>query len=305
MKNENQQPKREGFLRSLIGEATPEKNAGLCYSVLAIALLVLSIVYAFLPNAEGTLGLYLAYLLTPVALVCVGVWYFRYTGTSVCAFFKKQRCAPKYYLLALCMQIGLLALGEANEWFIRFLERFGYEYEEATLPSMDGWGFVGVLLAVAVIPALVEDFFFRGIQLQEMQGFGTWQACLLSGALFALFHQNPAQTIYQFLCGSAFAYVALQADSFFPTSLSHFLNNAFVLAAYKYGVSELSTPIYVVLFSLSVLCLIGTIIWFILLGRKNEKKNEGEKKDKYGAFFACAAIGIFVFALNWIAAFFA
>ncbi len=301
MKQSRNNKTEQGFLDSLIGERTPEKHAGLTYSVAAVVILCLSLFYAFIPEKATSVRLYAAFLLTPIAFLLMGIWYFINTKTSVKSFFAAQKCHPKYFLIAVILQIGLLSLSELNTQFLEFLERFGYEYVEPELPSMKGVGFVGVLFTIAVLPALMEDFFFRGIQLQGMKTLGTTGAVLLSGALFALFHQNPAQTVYQFLCGAAYALVAIKAGSFLPTALAHFINNAYILVLYKCGVTSFSTPVYAIILVVSGICLLGSLGYLLLADRGNTEKKSG----KFGGFFLCASVGIAMFALTWISALFA
>ena len=49
------------------------------------------------------------------------------------------------YLIAFLLQIGLLSLSELNGLFLQFLGKFGYEHTPIVLPSVEGFGFVGVL----------------------------------------------------------------------------------------------------------------------------------------------------------------
>ncbi len=292
---------QNGFLDSLIGERTPAKTSGLVYTVSACAFFFVSYVVSMFSQGEEKPQwfLYLTFLAAPIAFALVVGWYFAYTKTPVKDFFRAQRCHPKYYLLALTVQIGLLSLGELNGVFLRFLERFGYEDSEIILPSLNGFGFVGVLFAVAVLPAVMEELFFRGVFLREMKEFSPVMQVVLCGGLFALYHQNPAQTVYQFICGVAFALVAMRAGSFLPTVLAHFINNAFIITLYKLGITSYPLPMYVIMLVLSVLCLVGSAVYIFVFDKGTEPKSP-PKKGAYGSFFACAAIGIFVFALSWL-----
>ena len=171
---------------------------------------------------------------------------------------------------------------------------------------MDGFGFVGVLFVVAVLPAIFEEIVFRGLLLKGMKPFGSVWTIVISGVLFALYHQNPAQTIYQFCCGAAFALVAIRAGSIFPTMLSHFINNALILTLEKCGVSTFPTPVYIAILCVSVICLIGALGWLIFLDKQPfEKLNtteEGKKERKRFAIFS--AVGVAICALTWLSALF-
>ncbi len=303
MQNRNQ--KQSGGLSSFIGEKTPSKTSGLTFTVAACAFFFVSLLLSLImPTAkEGESlpqwALYLNFLAAPIAFALVVVWYFSYTKNSVKGFLKAQVCPLKYYGIALLMQVGLLSLSELNVLFLAFLKKFGYVDSGITLPSLNGFGFCGVLFAVAVLPAVMEELFFRGIFLQEMKEFSLWGRVLLCGALFALFHQNPAQTIYQFVCGVAFALIAVRAKSIFPTILSHFLNNGYILLMAKLGVESYSPTVYAIILIVSVICLTLALLLLTVWEGKKEKKTE-RVEGAYKSFFLCAGIGVFVFSLSWL-----
>ena len=287
----------EGFLSSLIGEKTPSKTAGLTYTVSALAIFGVSFLLLLFPlPQEGEFFLYLNYLAAPIAFFLTGFWYFSYTKSSLKAFIKEQKCPWKYYLIAILLQVGLLSLTELNNLFLEFLGRFGYKPSELQLPNMQGAGFIGVLFTVAVLPAIMEEFLFRGIFLRETKDFSLWVRVLLCGGLFALYHQNPAQTAYQFVCGVAFALVAIKAGSILPTVLSHFINNASILCLYKLGITDFPTPMYAIILAVSAVCLVGVFVYLLVFDRKEEEKGKGS----IGQFFICASVGVFMLALSWI-----
>ncbi len=300
----NKKDKQEGIFSSLIGEKTPSKTSGLVYTVAACTFFFVSLLVSMLPVGEERPDcfLYVSFLAAPVAFLLVGVWYFSYTKHSFKQFVKEQNCSPKYYLLAIAVQIGLLSLSELNIMFLSFLEKFGYKNSEIILPSMDGFGFVGVFLTVAVLPAIMEEFVFRGLLLREMQGFSLITRALIGGGLFALYHQNPAQTIYQGICGMAFALVAARAGSFLPTALAHLINNGVILVLTKLQITSYGATMYAFIVAISALCL-GFSIVYLLFAKGDEYKRE-KKKANYGEFFVCAAVGIFIFFLSWLATLF-
>ncbi len=302
-KNEKQ---NEGLLSSLIGERTSAKTAGLTYTVAALAMLAVSFFFLLLPTTEGQTPqwkLYLNFLAAPLAFLFVGIWYFAYTKTSFKEFVKEQKCRPKYYLIAVIMQVGLFSLSELNGLFLKFLESFGYKNLGIELPSMDGFGFVGVLFTVAVLPALMEEFVFRGIFLRETKNFSVAARVILCGSMFALYHQNPAQTIYQFICGAAFALIAVRSGSFLPAVLAHFINNAFILTLEKLKISAFTPPVYAIILIVSGICLVGASLWLTVFDKNKETAEK--KKEAAGQFFLCGGAGILLLLLSWLAGLFA
>ena len=295
---------------SWLGEMTEEKKSGLVYSAAVAAAVLLSFVLLIVVSAAGYTDSaqyenaewyrYVSFLLAPVGFAAVGAIYFFKTKTPVREVAGK--CRFKYFVLAVTLQVGLLSLAQVNTLFLEFLGRFGYKSPEIRLPSLNGAGLFGVLLTVAVLPAVFEELIFRGLLLKGLKNFGTVAAVLLCGALFSLYHQNPAQTIYQFLCGAAFALVAVKAGSILPTVLSHFLNNAFIIVMEKVSGGEIPRSVQIPLLAFSALCLAGSLAYLIFFDKKSASAKGKEKADKKG-FFLCAALGIVVCAVVWLSAF--
>lgn len=86
------------------------------------------------------------------------------------------------------------------------------------------------LISTAVIPALVEEFLFRGVILSNMIPFGRDAAILGSALLFGLMHGNILQFLYTTLMGVVLGYVYVYTKSIWCCVLIHFFNNALSVA---------------------------------------------------------------------------
>jgi len=286
---------------------TQAKASGLAYSVMIMlfyALMFLVIIVLGVAGIsldfkgkEPDWYLYLNYLLPQISIFLAIAIYFAWLKRPVKQAIKEQKCHPKYFLLAILLQIGLLSLGMLNDAFLRFLERFGYQGTIPQLPNLNGFGLVATIFCIAVLPAVFEEIFFRGVLLKGLRSFGTVGGIFLCGALFALYHQNPAQTIYQFVCGTAFSIVAIKSGSMLPTALAHFINNAVILCLYKLGITAFPPPVYAIILCVSGICLIVAFVYLLVFDRKQEEKKEGRLRQ----LFACASIGIGMLALSWLA----
>ena len=287
---------------------SPQKASGLTFSVSTLLPVLLSSIFLVLITILGVTKeesyttqdwyKYANYLLPQISFLAVVAFYMRYTKKPVRKTLISQKCHLKYFALALLMQVGLFSLSQLNGYFLKWLERFGYQDTGMPMPSMEGWGFVGVFFVIAVLAAVLEELVFRGAILDGLKEFSTPVAAVICGGLFAIFHQNPAQTLYQFCCGTAFAWIALRAGSVFPTMLSHFLNNAVILVLYKYGVNEFSPTVNTIILAVSLVCLSMAILWLM----KGDKSNRQPTKTQTNAkeFFLCAAVGIAICTLTWL-----
>ena len=292
----------------LLGEPTQASASGIAFSLAAVLPTILSVIFLIAVGAGGyeqtDWYLYVSYLLPQIAFAITAIWFLFYTKTPIKSAVQSQKCKPRYFVLALLLQVGLFFLSELNALFLQFLGNFGYEDAGITLPSMDGFGFVGVLLVVAVAPAVCEEIMFRGVLLNGLKSFGKVGSVLLCGALFALYHQNPAQTLYQFCCGAAFALIAVRSGSVLPTVLAHFFNNAFILLLTKFGVESFIAPVFALILLLSPICLIAALVWiFAFDKKKDDEKEQAVAIDKIERkrFFIYASVGLAICVLTWIA----
>ena len=122
------------------------------------------------------------------------------------------------YAIILLHNIILLGLGvdTQGEAILRLIEML----------DSPGWFFlVGVVFA-----PLVEEIFFRGFLFQGFrQKYGWIQGTLLSSAIFAVAHLDPASLIPTFILGVVIAYLFHRSNSIWPGIILHFLVNAFGL----------------------------------------------------------------------------
>ena len=216
--------------------------------------------------------------------------------------FGYRKVKARYFLIAVVLAFGLLfSLNWVNGWFVELLSLIGYTAPgDSTLPSLAGGGIVGVLFVVAVLPAFCEETIFRGIILDGVKDIGTVAACLLGGLLFSIFHQNPTQTIYQFICGAAFTLLAIRADSVWPAILIHFINNAVIIFDNRFEfLAKVSAGGSIAIYVVSAVCLIASLVYLIFFDKKTNRKKEGPIRP----FILPALVGIILCAVMWIANF--
>lgn len=283
-----------------------QSASGGAYTLAAVLPTVLSLLFLIVVTSLGLTKnkgyenkdwyLYASYLIAPLSFAIVAVLFYKKTDAKPSETFSLGQ--GKYYLVALLLQFGLFSLSELNSLFLKGLNAlFGYQNAPIALPNVMGWGIVGVILVVAVLPAIAEELFFRGILFRGLKEYGETFAVLVCGALFSLYHQNPAQTAYQFCCGAAFALVAIKSGSILPTILSHFVNNAAIILLFRFGLAEFSTAFKIPFLICSAACLIGSLLYLILFDKKPVAQGDRPAKK---AFFLYAAAGMAIFAISWI-----
>lgn len=81
------------------------------------------------------------------------------------------------------------------------------------------------IIALAVIPAICEEFAMRCCSLQLLRKYGTGFAVLAVSIVFGLLHGNVIQFMFAFIIGLVLAYVTVKTESIVPAILIHMCNN--------------------------------------------------------------------------------
>ena len=89
---------------------------------------------------------------------------------------------------------------------------------------------VEALVVVAILPAIIEEFLFRGMIYRGIANKSNKKiAIIISALLFAFLHMNFNQMCYAFVMGLIFAFVIYLTDNLTISILLHMLFNAFTV----------------------------------------------------------------------------
>lgn len=168
--------------------------------------------------------------------------------------------------------------------FDEFIKLLGYKTPEFVLGEINTWGtYIGGIFALCVLPAICEELIFRGVLTNGLAGYGKKTAVLMTGLCFSLMHQNPDQTVHQFLLGCLLGWVLLETDSFWSVSLIHFFNNFIVLTVEFFTVStgiELfawtvgSTFVETLFIRIGISLVLGAALYGLLYALRKTAKKE-------------------------------
>ncbi len=81
------------------------------------------------------------------------------------------------------------------------------------------------LILIALVPAVVEEFIFRGLIFGAYKKRNPLVAAILSALLFGLIHMNINQFTYAFVIGIIFAFLTYVTGSIIPSTIAHFVVN--------------------------------------------------------------------------------
>ena len=184
---------------------------------------------------------------------------------------------------------GILFFGSMNvsELFTYLFSTFAKGASEISVP-LDTFGqFLIAVFLLAILPAVCEEFLFRGVIFQGLKNkFNGPLAIVLSALLFALIHMSIYQTLHQFVLGVVLATLAYFTGTIAYGMLFHFLNNFFVVfLAYVFPNTNFVFTTWgakEVLFSLAIFLLTVLIValLFYFLKEKNKKQAQNSSNFK-------------------------
>jgi ABC-2 type transport system permease protein/sodium transport system permease protein len=152
----------------------------------------------------------------------------------------------------------------------------GLEEAKAQFASIPFWM---ILVTSALVPALAEEFFFRGYVLSAFRNrIAPLRAVLYSALIFGLFHviNGSVLSLERFfpttLLGLALGFVAIRTHSLWPGVLLHAIHNGLLFWLTRFSEKELSEwfgstnqhfpPIWILASLASVACGIGLVYLF-------------------------------------------
>ena len=133
------------------------------------------------------------------------------------------------------------------------------------------------LIATALVPAVCEEFLFRGAVASSLMPFGKGLAIFGSSVLFSFMHENPYQLFYTFIAGLFLGYLYVKTGSILCPTILHFCNNAtsVLMDVCNTNLGEERGMVYYYIITVVVYALgaVGVVVYFLL-----EKKS---KKDRF------------------------
>lgn len=169
----------------------------------------------------------LIFLLPPLLLIP------RWHTAEVGRYLRFRRFPLSGVALSLVGTLFLLPLAIGlGQWLYSFFPELA-RWNEAMEPLFVDprpWSLAATILVIAVVPALCEEVLFRGYfqSTLERRLAAPWHF-LVSGTVFALFHQQVLSLLSLLLVGIYLGYVFFRFRSIYLTMLCHFLYNALLI----------------------------------------------------------------------------
>jgi len=126
------------------------------------------------------------------------------------------------FALALCSS-------QLTSFFLKFLEYLGMPSTDLMPDIMpktfNNTNIAMLVVQIAVSPALLEEFAFRGVMMQSLRRYGDGFAIVASSLIFGIFHGNIVQAPFAFLLGLVMGWLTIATGSIWTAVLIHFVNN--------------------------------------------------------------------------------
>ncbi|MCC7528676.1 MAG: CPBP family intramembrane metalloprotease [Candidatus Melainabacteria bacterium] len=201
-------------------------------------------------------------------ILCPALAFLRYTKSPVRETLSFKRPPARFVIAALCLGFATVVLSmlilTVQTKFLPYSEEYAKQMQLMVMPP--GRPLWQIILVAALIPALCEEIFFRGV-LQGIlrKNLPKQKLIIVIGILFGIFHLSMFRILPTGILGILLAYLTLASGSIFPSMCLHFMHNGYYLWASYYKVELDST----LCFSLAF---VGLVIAALALGWKPSKE---------------------------------
>ncbi len=141
-------------------------------------------------------------------------------------------------------------------------------------------------IAIAIIPAIFEEFLFRGIVYGSMAEFNTKAALIFSAAMFTLLHADIYGFLGYIFLGVVLAEIVSRTNSLLPAIVCHFVNNFTALLLGFFNQQIIYAPVFtIVLFVLGIICFLVGFGVFVSRNKKSERDEKIKNTQLLGQSF--------------------
>ena len=222
---------------------------------------------------DTTFLMLLSGLVSIITFFGVSILYSLFTKSSLGKTYPLEKIGfkPTYHLCAIGLAVCMIA-NYASNILLALFDSVGLQ--AMTESEYDCDSVLDIILfyvTVAVLPALIEEFAFRGVILNIFRKYSDGLAVLVSGVTFGLMHGNFAQIPFALVVGLVLGYIAVKTNSLLPGIIIHFMNNAlsvtFTLLSTNTDLSDSAINLIYTIVLIQI-CILG-LISFAVLSKKH------------------------------------
>lgn len=247
---------------------TTNKGANRTFLITVIVYVLFSVFWPMV-GVRMDLPFYLDIALSQLVVFLPAFFYIKITGMKVRELIPYRKIKISDALLAVVMTYLFYPLLVV----MNLLTMFFVDNATAQMTTvMQEQHILWNMLFIAVLPACVEEFVFRGMLYQTYRKSSLWKGILLSAFLFGCMHMNFNQFLYTFVFGIILAMTVEATGSILTSMICHFilnLNSVLLVAVTDRmqggnlnSVMEESST----LMDNPQMLLMGTISWIVIAG---------------------------------------
>lgn len=253
---------------------------------------IIQLILACFLDAKSTAFIAINSCITPLVMFLVILYQAKFKGHGF-TFCSLNKPNLKGVLFALLLSIGMFfGLAFINVTFADFMVKIGLKVSSPQFVLNNVFDLIIFVITLAVLPAIFEELFFRGLLLDSLNGQGFIKKVLTVSICFALYHCSIAQLFYQFLFGVFLCILKEQTKSTIPCIITHFVNN-FVILLLTYLKVEIDFTNLIII-AIGLIFLAVFVIYCVLPCIKQKSTGKGQSIKEfylpYGLFGILACI---------------
>lgn len=200
------------------------------YLVLTVVLLYLAsqlILHFFIDYEQVMQNIYLIITFNQLFIILLPVLIFSNTKNMKTADFIKVKSIslPEALLIVLMALASSFIASALNAVVIYFMEKIGPVNLNSVPAAKSPREFWLQVFVIALLPAVCEEFFFRGVILNSYQSLGVKKSIFISSFYFALIHFDICNFLGPFFLSILIAWYCYRTGSIIAGSIAHFTNN--------------------------------------------------------------------------------
>ena len=243
-------------------------------------------------NFESTLYIAISGCFSIIAIILVLIMARFGKKQTFSSLLSIKKCGVIWYIIAVLLFIGMFfGLGFINVHFTDFLNKIFNITPLEIGKNFTLTKYVVLSITLAILPAVFEELFFRGILLNSLISGGKLFAVILSSICFSIYHCSISQLIYQFVFGLAFSLIAINSKSILPCIVAHFLNNFIILTAYYFKIESSIFSTLTIVIGFIALAIFILFIVYICVRNKVFKTKSGGEKNALNNFIVPFGVG--------------
>mgnify|MGYP001947234484 CR=1 FL=1 len=197
--------------------------------LIVLILLVLApiIIETQAPSLQGSLQYYIRLFVLELVLVggppLIYMLIFKMDIKEI-ARFNKIRPGEAFFVIGMAV-LGYGVMIIVNLIWYWIVSHIGTPIGQELPPVTNLSQLLIAVFTIGLVPALVEEFLFRGLILRGYERFGTAAAIVMTGILFGILHIQLMSIPSIILLGIIISYVVYRTNSIFAGVIYHFVHN--------------------------------------------------------------------------------